>query len=215
MKKFVVTILILLTCSGCTEIKYKLNLSENVINEQINAYDESYHNSYQSNIEIGDISAFEYFFQSLPYRSTGDGRGNYHASKDYNSFSNFLDESFIFSKFYNKEDIKVSGGKVKINLKINEQLDRYILNSKMKSLQISLYVPYHVSKHNADVVSNNTYTWNFDDLETANLKINFDMSKSYKYKGFLSSMIIIGIFSVIITVIVIYFIKQNKNVNKI
>ncbi len=212
-KKFLILVLLLL-CTGCNDIKYKVTFGDE-ITETIEVFDKNYVHENLNREEgyMDDISAFEYFFQTLPYSALGDREGNYTAVKEHKSLSNYLNDSFVFDKYYSKDDIKVSGSKVKINLSINDNVRNYI--SDMDSFQVSLYIPYYVSKHNADNVSNNTYTWNFDDLEKANLKINFDMSKSYKYKSFLSSILVIGILSVIIVAIIIYFVIKNKDVNKI
>ena len=214
MKK-VFILLFLLICTGCSSIKYELNFGETVY-ENINVVD--YTHIHEEELEegyMGDMAAFEFFFQSLPYRSSSDGNGNYYAFKEFNSIESYLDQSFVYDKFITSDNIKINGSKVKINIKTNDELKQYMKDADVDSLEISLYVPYYVSKHNADIVKDSTYTWKFDDLDKANLKINFDMSKDSNHQSIIPTILVVILLVVVVGFSIKYFIEKNKEVNEI
>lgn len=214
MKKFLIIFLLLLSCSGCSNIGYKLNINDDgTLSEQISVLDNPINDNQNNDpFAMDDMSAFEYFFQSLPYNSWNNN-DKFYASKEFSNFNDFLEHSLLFTKFYNSNDIYFNGKRVKLNIKLESLLN--VSFSNIDSLEISLYIPYYVSKNNATSVKNNTYTWKFDDLYGANIQIDFDLSKNYKYKEFLTSLCIIIVFSVIIVSIVIFLVLKHRKVNNI
>lgn len=211
MRKIFTCLFLILLCSGCSDIKYSLKIDKN-ISENITVFDKSYHNDDVTD-DIGNISAFEYFFQTLPYRSSGDGNGNYYASQVYDNFDAFVDNTLVFNKLFDKSTILVNGSKVKVNITATDEIIKKF--KSVDSLEISLSIPYYVSHNNADKVSGNTYTWVIDDIEKDSIIINFDMSKS---ADFIMNIIKIGVICVIVIgliSVIIYFVNRNKKVNDI
>lgn len=214
MKKFFL-LLFLILCTGCNSISYNVSLS-NTINENVIVIDKTYnYNDVLDDGFVAYISAFEVFFRNLPYSAGSDGKGTYYAKKEFNSITDYLEQSFVYSKFLDQNSVKINGTKVKMNIKATDELKQKIIKTGVDNLEISLYIPYYVSKHNADKVSNDTYTWIIDDIEKDSIKINFDMSKGTNYKNKIWSVVTVLVFAIIVVLVTIYFVKRNKEANEI
>lgn len=198
-------------CCGC-DIKYNINFSsKNNVVEKINI---SNFQTFPDN-EMG-ITPIGIFFQKYVYNLAKSSPTNYIASQNWKNFDNFKNYSILFDLF-DADSIEIDNTKFNIDISINDKIREYIklYNSTIDNLEFSMYIPYYVSKHNADKVGNNTYTWNITDLEKDSIQINFDMSKSSNYVNkTIYVYIIIGLFVIIIGV-VIYFVMRNKKANEI
>lgn len=203
--------LLIIMCCGC-DIKYNINFSsKNNVVEKINI---SNFQTFQDN-EMG-LTPIGIFFQKYVYNLAKNSPTNYIASQNWKNFDNFKNYSILFDLF-DDDSIEIDSTKFNIDISINDKIREYIklYNSTIENLEFSIYIPYYVSKHNADKVNNNTYTWNITDLENDSIKINFDMSKSSNYVNkTIYVYIIIGL-SVIIVGVVIYFVMKNKKANEI
>ena len=208
MKKKITMLLLLIICSGCSNIKYSLKF-DNEIQEYITFTDETHIEENLPADYMTDMSPIEYMFQSLPYNSGSDKSGNYFAGTFYDDVNDIMD-SLIF-KYISSDSIVINNKKVKINIS-KEKI--YNVNS-LDGLEISMYIPYYVSNHNADKVEKNTYTWNITDFENEKVKITFDMSKPADFKNKIIEYCVIGIIVIAIICAIIYFVSKNKKVNKI
>lgn len=210
-KKFkIILLFIILLCSGCN-IKYKVNINKNNIIEDI---------SIDSIKEIIDsntfLSAVEVLFQGALYDVKKYDDGTIRTNYSWTNFNTYKDKSLLFMKLVDSNNLSIKENKVSFNLKYNESLNDLInLLGDIDNLEISLYIPYYVSKHNADKVSDNTYTWIIDNIEKDSVKINFDMSKGVDYRNKVLSVITIIILGIVATWIIIYFVKRNKEANEI
>ena len=209
MKKIFIIFVLLFMCCGCSDIRYNLKIDKK-IEEYITFKDEHFHALDDGSIDsMPDMSEVEYMFQSLPYNSGGDSDGNYYAGTFYDNISDIHD-SIIF-KYINEYCIQIGGNNVKIDI---TSADISFTNN-INNLEISLYIPYYVSKHNADKVSNNTYTWIIDDMENDSVKINFDLSKPADFIQKIISYSVIGVIVIAIICVIIYFVNKNKKANEI
>ena len=211
MKKSLLVLIVLILCSGCN-IKYNANFSDSM-REEVIVFDNS-HIDDKFNLEEGfmdGMSAFEFFFQTLPYRANSDGKGNYSANKSFNDINDFIDNSFVFNKLISSDSIKVKGSNVNINITSKNLKDNFDIDS----LEVSLYIPYYVSKHNADKVSDNTYTWIIKDINKDSIKVKFDMSKAANFRYKIFAVIAIALIIGAAAWVVMYFIKRNKEANEI
>ena len=209
MKKIFVLFILFFACCGCSNIKYSLKFDKN-IEEYITFKSE--HNDVSeddSPDSMGGMSEIEYMFQSLPYNSGGDKNGNYFAGTFYDK-PNEIYDSLIF-KYISMESVKINGKKFKINITKNDLINI----DKIDGLEVSLYIPYFVSKHNADSKKNNVYTWKIDDLENDTIKINFDLSKPADFIQRIIKYSIIGGLVIAIVCVIIYFVDRNKKANEI
>ena len=198
-------------CTGCSDIKYSLVFDEKGISENISLTDKHSVSEDLPNNYMPDMSAFEVFFQSLPYDSGSDSSGNFYARKKFDDINDYVNNSFVFSKYINSDSFKINGKKIKINLNIDSINGSYTNNP----IEISFTIPYYVSSHNATKVSGKTYIWEIDNLENAHIKINFDMGKKDGYMvNIIGIFIIVGICATIVGV-VIYFVLNGKKNNEI
>lgn len=214
MKKIVcfLCILFIFLCSGCSNIKYSLSFGNNIV-ETINVKDEAHVLENVSDNYMTGMSSFEYLFQSQPYTSGSDINGNYYATKKHNNMNDLINDSIVFQKYVFGNCVSINGKKVQIDISSsNINLELY---KNLDSFEVSLYIPYYVKSHNADIVENNKYIWTIDDIETDSIKINFDLSKSTNYKYTIISTIIVGIVIVCIIGIIIYFVYKNRKANEI
>lgn len=210
-KKYLVimVLLILMLFTGC-DVKYSLKFDKNVnekidfLNYQVNYSDELY------------FSPFEIISQEYSYSGFAGSESSYLLENNYNNVDELLNNSALFDLYSDKEFIKVDGKKISIDCDIynlvNEIKNNYGL---INNLEIELYIPYYVSKHNADSVKNNIYTWVIDDIENDKVIINFDTSKPADFMQKIISFSIIGIIVIGIICVIIYFVGKNKKANEI
>lgn len=214
MKKNLCIILLLFlifTCTGCSDIRYSLTINKNGINERITLKDKPENMDNLPDGYMSDMSTFEVLFQTLPYNSGSDSAGNYYAEKEFESFNNYVDNSFVYTKYINSDAIKINGEKV--NIDISKSNFKSIYN--IDAVNISIYIPYYVSSHNATNVNGNIYTWQIDNIDNAHIQINFDMGKNKNFKQTLFSICTIIVFLAIIVAIIIYFVCKSKKNNEI
>lgn len=206
-----VFLIILLLCSGCQEIKYELKIG-NTIDEKIQFKDET--NLTDCDADLGCLSVTHNYFQGMRYDVNDLKTGIYNATSHYENINHFSSNSIVFSKVFDEKVITITGKKVKVDINLSDYLG---IMGQIKNIpiEISLYIPYYVSSHNATSVNNNTYTWKINNLESANIKINFDMSKSSKYIQNIISVVIIGVLVAIILFIIIFLYIKNKKNNEI
>ncbi len=209
-KFLIITFFVVLICSGCN-IKYSLQVKDDNINESISF--EKYKINYTNDLFV---SPFESYSQQYSYSGFSTSNNNYFLSKQFIDINNYLEQSALFDVFSNYDFISVDGKKVKINFNYN-YLNKSIINDfgKIDSIEVSIYVPYYVSKNNADTVSGDTYTWLIDDFENDEIVINFDTGKSTKFL----SNVILGILLVVLAIGIIFVIKylvsRHKEANKV
>lgn len=205
LKKVLILVIIFL-CTAC-DIKYTVSFQKDNIFEDIEV------SGLKFNTDNTLMSPVEFFFQNRIYNYQYNDN-ILQANQSFNDIDNYKNGSLLF--YFVPNGIIKDGNNVSINLETNNEISKYISNfGKINSLEISIYIPYYVNSHNATSVSNNTYTWKINDLEKANIKINFDLSKDYKYKNNLITYILIGGLIVLILGIGIFLYIKNKKNNEI
>lgn len=209
MKKILIIVMLIVFCSGCSNIKYSLKFDKQ-IKEYITFKDETHFDEELHEGYMTGMSATEYLFQSLPYNSGSDSNGNYFAGTFYDKNSE-LENSIIF-KYIDENSVKISDKKIFVYI-TKDSLGQ--VNDSIKNMEIELYIPYYVSKHNADKVDHNTYTWVIDNIENDKVIINFDTSKPADFMQKIISFSIIGIIVIGIICVIIYFVGKNKKANEI
>ena len=210
IKMLIVAFCIISVCSGCS-VKYDLQVRDDSINENISFSD--YKINYNNDLFI---SPFESYSQKYSYSGFSTSRNGYYLTKQFSDMNLYVENSAIFDLFGNYDFVSVSGKNVKVEFNFNE-LKKDIINNlgKIDSLEVDIYVPYFVSKNNADSVSGNTYTWIIDDFENDKIIINFDMGKSTKFISNLILCILIVILAISIIVVIKYLIGRHNEANKI
>ena len=210
LKNLIIIFVLVLMCSGCSNIKYSLKFDKDIeeymtfTDEHINQEDEL-----DSMDSMPGMSAVEYLLQSLPYNSGSDSKGNYYVGKHYGKIAD-INESIIF-RYISKDCLSINGTKIQINILGSDLIDV----GNIGKLEINLYIPYYVSKHNADMVSNNTYKWIIDDFNNDKITINFDMSKNANYQDKIILYCVIGIVVIVLICVIIYFVNKNKKANEL
>ena len=210
MKKILIIFLLFFVCCGCSDIKYSLKFGKS-IEEYMTFNDNDNHNENIGSMDaMQDMSATEYLFQSLPYNSGSNKDGLFYAGTFYEHPDEIMD-SVIFRYLYD-DSIIINGSKIKVDISKDNIIDN---NIKLEGSEISLYIPYYVSKHNATKVSNNTYTWKVEDIDSDRVIINFDLSKPADYMKKLISYSIIIVLVIGIICVIIYSVAKHKEANKI
>lgn len=210
-KKYLLIIVLfsLMLFTGC-DVKYSLKFNKNIneridfLNYQVNYSDELY------------FSPFEFISQEYSYSGFAGSESSYSLENSYNDANELLTSSALFDLYSDKEFIKVDGKKISIDCNIYNLVNE-IKNSygSINNLEIELYIPYYVSKHNANSVKNNIYTWVIDDIENDKVIINFDTSKPADFIQKIISFSIIGVIVIGIICVIIYFVGKNKKANEI
>lgn len=209
-KKIIFVVFIcLLLCCGC-DIKYSLQVDK-LVNEEINF--SNYVINYSDELYF---SPFEVFSQQYSYSGFASSDSNYILSNNYDNIESYMNESALFDLLSDNNYLQINGKNVKIDIDIYNVINEVELSyGNVNSLEISLYIPYYVSKHNADSVKNNTYTWVIDDVENDTVKINFDMSKPADFVKKIISYCTISVIVIAIICVIIYFVNKNKEANEI
>lgn len=206
--KCIMIIFVLFIFCGC-DIKYNITYINDGTNEEIVVED------LNDNLRNDLIDPVQYFFQGYPYNIVSNNN-NSTMKQEWLSVEDFMDNSILINKILDSNSIVYNGKKVSFDLNIsNEMNDYFELYGKPKKIDFSITVPYYVSSHNATSVSGNTYTWVIDDIENANIKINFDMSKSADYVINIVKVVVICVLVIMIIGVIIYFVNRNKKVNEI
>ena len=209
-KKIIFVVFIcLLLCCGC-DVKYSLQIDK-VVNEEIDF--SNYVINYSDELYF---SPFEMISQQYSYSGFAASESNYILDNHYDNIESYTYESALSSLFSNNDYIQINGKNVKIDIDLYNVINEIELSyGNINNLEVSLYIPYYVSNHNADSVKDNTYTWVIDDLENDTIKINFDMSKPANFIQKIISYSIIGIIVIGVICVIIYFVGKNKKANEI
>ncbi len=200
---------IIVACSGCS-VKYDLQVRDDEINENISFSD--YEINYNNDLLI---SPFESYSQKYSYSGFSTSKNGYYLTKQFNDISLYIDNSAIFDLFNNYDFASVTNKNVKIDFSFSEF--KSVVNDlgKINSLEVDIYVPYFVSKNNADKVSGNTYTWIIDDFENDEIIINFDMGKPVDFISKVILTVFLVILAISIIVVIKYLIGRHNEANKI
>ena len=194
-------------CTGCN-IKYNLNIEN--FEENINVNNVSFKN------ENEFVSPTDSIFQGRPYNIEFLSSNELIAEQRWNNVNDYIKYSIFVNDYAGSDNIVVNGSKIELNLSLTENA-KILIDSigKVDNIEFSLYVPYYVSKHNANKVNKNTYTWQINNIENANVIINFDMSKPADYKNKIIGYCVIGVIVIAIICVIIYFVSKNKKANEI
>ena len=209
-KLFCLLIFCLLLFAGC-DVSYRFSFDGTTINEDINL--SNYIISYDDDLMISPIQVFS---QKYAYSGFDNSQAGYAFMKHFNSLDEFNEQAAIFDMIDTSSYIKIDGKKVKIDFPISALNTPEIANyGKIDNLEISFYIPYFVSKNNADKVIGNTYTWEIDDFSNDKVIINFDISKPYDFLSKLFLIIFLIALAIGVIFVIKYVISRHKEVNRI
>lgn len=209
-KLFCLSIFCLILCAGC-DVSYQLRVDNNQVNESVTL--DNYVINYDDVLMISPIETFsqQYSYSGFAISSTG-----HNLKKHFNSLDEFNEQAAIFDMIDTSSYIKIDGKKVKIDFPISALNTPEIANyGKIENLEISFYIPYFVSKNNADKVIGNTYTWKIDDFSNDKVIINFDISKPYDFLSKIFLIIFLIALAIGVIFVIKYVISRHKEVNRI
>ncbi len=227
-KNLVVVLLLMIMCVGC-EANYSLEISKDLtVKETLQATeDREFFNQYEKS-SMGRVVGFilspylnilnENNYETNNYITTN--RGGVVINKEYKTFDEYTKSTTLTSQFTNKIDYKEDGDLITITtnggFSVAEQDQQRI---PIEKASISINVPFKVEEHNADKVSDNVYTWIFDDSDTnqREIKLVFDKSKINKKINYVGIFTIISVIILLLLVFMMYnnVRKKRESINKI
>ena len=136
-------------------------------------------------------------------------------SHDYISIEDYLLDSIIYKQLFNnitynsdKNEISLETGNI-FNLSTSELNNSY----NIKILQINVNTPFKVTDENADITSENTYSWTIDkDTKEKELYITFDKESATLNRG---TIILIITIVLVIIILIIFAVKRLLQSRKI
>ena len=226
-KKIILLILVMLLFSGCS-VNYNLYINGDLtVNEKVTAQGSSYSlktmtgqepkAAANSLYDLYKIDGVKYSFSI--YEDNGDIKSI--ATTSYKSLEDYEDK--FTSDIAKEVNITRDGDLITLEIKQDVPLDNYASRSLIyDSISVNIDVPFKVTKHNADSVNGNTYTWNITkDGKLKNIKITFNeketkVSKKINFGFFeinvkYSAVFAIAFAAIILLIVIIVYIKNKKN----
>ena len=215
MKKVFLMTIMMLLCVGC-EAKYNITFNDDLsVKETINATeDKDFFDEYE-NSSMGRVVGFilEPYLNDLNKQGYNTDtiitsqNGGVSITNNYKNFDGYKRNTLLSSQFTDKIEYEQDGDIVTISAKGAFSKDEQNQDKfPVEKGTISITLPFKVKEHNADKVSGNTYTWEFDaiDTEEEELKIVFDSSRKGNENYILPIIIISGIVILVIGAIMVY-----------
>ena len=228
--KIILLILVMLLFSGCS-VKYNLYINEDLtVNEEVTATEMSNELKTMTGQDpkVAANSIYNYYkidgvkYSVSTVSDTSKTTGT--ASTSFNSLEDY--EDYFKSDIIKEVNITKKGSLITLEYKQDVPLNDYDSQSLVyDDIEVNIEVPFKVTKHNADDVDGNTYTWNIKkDGKLKKIKITFnkdqtDISKKINLFGFLevnvkySVLFAIGIALVLLIIVLIVY-RQNKINNR-
>lgn len=229
IKKIILVLVIFLFC-GCS-VKYNLNIDEDLsITEKVEAKETI--NNLKTNTGMSTDNAVLYLYDIFkrkgidPNISTKEEKENVitTASVSHKSIEKYVNN--FTSDLLKKPKLSKSGNIYSLSYEQIEKLSNSSHNSLIyDDVEINITVPFKVTKHNADRVKKNTYTWKIQkNQELRKINISFDTSKKinsfvlnfglFKIDVKYNVLVFIILLLMILTTTIIVYINNKKN-NKI
>ena len=228
--KIILLILVMFLFSGCS-VKYNLYINSDLsVNEEIKASENSSELKTLTGQDpkVAANSIYEYYkINGVKYNMSTTSDSAETTSTVSTSFKSLEDyEEYFKSDIVKEVNLTKKGNLITLEYKQDEPLSDYSSQSLVyDDVEVNIEVPFKVTKHNADSVKGNTYTWKISkDGGLKNIKITFNEketinSKKINVLGFLeinvkySVLYVVGV-AVIILAIVLYVYRKNKINNK-
>lgn len=225
--KIILLILVTLLFSGCS-VKYNLSINDDLtVNENIIASEGTYELKTKTGQDpkVAANSLFElYKIEDIEYNisTTSDSNTTSEVSTSFNSLEEY--EDYFKSDIIEKVNITKKDSYITLEYKQDVALTEYASRSLIyDSIEVNIEVPFKVTKHNADSVKGNTYTWNIKkDGKLKDIKITFnkdetDVSKKINLFGFFeinvkySVLFAVGLVVIILAIIGFVYTNNRKN----
>lgn len=226
--KIILLILVIFLFSGCS-VKYNLSINEDLsVNESITASEES--NSLKTKTgqdpKVAANSLYNlYKIEGIKYNvstTSNDTSTITNVSTSFNSLDEYVE--YFKSDIIKEANITKKNSYITLEYKQDVPLTEYASRSLIyDAIEVSIEVPFKVTKHNADRVKGNTYTWDIKkDGELKDIKITFnkdetEVSKRLNILGFFeinvqySVLLVVGLVVIILAIIGIVYRNNKKN----
>ena len=223
MKKFLLILLIVFSCFGCTA-KYQLKINEDLsVEETITGLEDDdfynkYYNSTKSRVINFVMATQQDYLDSEGFNETSD-ESKYGAtvSKKYQTLDEYLNSSKAYMQYYNLFTINNNDGIVDISLsdklgKNPQDPKRYVIDDGI----IEIILPFKVLEHNADNYDSTTnkYTWLINSASDKNIHISFDSHKVIKKTDYDFIIVIVLLFLFLLSTFLIIKIYRNRQLEK-
>ena len=230
-KKILLIVALLFICAGC-DVKYTLTIDkdlkvkETVFATQPESFFEEYPKSSKGKVIADIVEPHLDTLNKNKYRITTSIDVNSSGviiNKDYQDLKEYS-ENTIFSSQFSEDKVSISEDGNIVTIKIKGKFSQSSQNQSIipvDKAEIRLVVPFKVTEHNANTVSDNTYIWKFDeDTKEKEIKISFNKKKIEEVGQKNDYSKIILIVAAIVLVIVGYLIynrigKRSEKVNDI
>lgn len=226
--KIILLILVTLLFSGCT-VNYSLYINDDLsVNESVTASENSYDlkTTTGQDPKVAASSLYDlYRIKGVKYNISTVSNDSETLSVVTSSFDSLEDYQEHFkSDIVNEVSVTNKKGIITIEYKQDVPLTEYASKALIyDSIEVNIEVPFKVTKHNADSVNGNTYTWNIKkDGELKDIKITFNsketnLSKKINILGFFeinvkySVLFVVGLIVIALAIVGLVYRKSKKN----
>ena len=226
--KIILLILVTLLFSGCT-VNYSLYINDDLsVNESVTASENSYDlkTTTGQDPKVAASSLYDlYKIKGVKYDISTVSDDSETSSVVTSSFDSLEDYQEHFkSDIVNEVSVTNKKGIITIEYKQDVPLTEYASKALIyDSIEVNIEVPFKVTKHNADSVKGNTYTWNIKkDGELKDIKITFNsketnLSKKINILGFFeinikySVLFVVGLIVIALAIVGLVYRKSKKN----
>jgi hypothetical protein len=226
--KIILLILVTLLFSGCT-VNYSLYINDDLsVNESVTASENSYDlkTTTGQDPKVAASSLYDlYKIKGVKYDISTVSDDSETSSVVTSSFDSLEDYQEHFkSDIVNEVSVTNKDGIITIEYKQDVPLTEYASKALIyDSIEVNIEVPFKVTKHNADSVKGNTYTWNIKkDGELKDIKITFNsketnLSKKINILGFFeinikySVLFVVGLIVIALAIVGLVYRKSKKN----
>ena len=226
-KKIILLILVMLLFSGCS-VNYDLYVNSDLtVNERVTAYEgaDSLKTKTGQEAKAAANTFYDlYKIDGVNYSFSTVENNGLVTSITTTSFKSLEDyEEYFKSDIVKEVNITKKDSNITIEYKQNVPLNDYSSRSLIyDDITVNLNIPFKVTKHNADSVKGNTYTWNINkDGKLKDIKITFNKDETstsrvfdfgfFKINVKYSVLLVSGLVLVLLIIIGIVYIRNKKN----
>lgn len=226
-KKIILLILVMLLFSGCS-VNYDLYVNSDLtVNEKVTAYEgaDSLKTKTGQEAKAAANTFYDlYKIDGVNYSFSTVENNGLVTSITTTSFKSLEDyEEYFKSDIVKEVNITKKDSNITIEYKQNVPLNDYSSRSLIyDDITVNLNIPFKVTKHNADSVKGNTYTWNINkDGKLKDIKITFNKDETstsrvfdfgfFKINVKYSVLLVSGLVLVLLIIIGIVYIRNKKN----
>ena len=183
--KIILLMLVVILFSGCT-VNYDLYINNDLsVNETVTASDgvKTFKLRTRQDPQVAANSFFEmYKNENNEYSFSTIEEDDIIKSTASTSFDSLEDyEKYFKTDIIEKVNITQKNNEITLEYNQNTQLSDNSSKSLIyDNIKVSIYVPFKVTYHNADLVEGNTYIWNIEkDGKLKNIKIDENDNQAY------------------------------------